>query len=64
MCVFLSDTTETTVSLSEEEQNLVIDFLKNSTLFSKKADKHYFNVDYMWQYFTDSEVHHLSPSQS
>ncbi|KAL5267099.1 hypothetical protein ACHWQZ_G004213 [Mnemiopsis leidyi] len=54
--ISLSDGNSSTVKLSEDELNLVVKFLKTGNLFSTRADTSHFNIDTVWQYFSEENI--------
>ena len=54
--ISLSDGNSTTVKISEDELNLVVKFLKTGNLFATRADTYHFNIDTVWQYFSEENI--------
>ena len=54
--ISLSDGKVCSVRLTDQEMNLVIKFLKTGSLFATRADSNHFNIDTVWQYFSDDDI--------
>ena len=54
--ISLSDGNSASVKITEDELNLVVKFLKTGNLFATRADTSHFNIDTVWQYFSEENI--------